>query len=58
MFGSILLFQPLVLSKKLQNVFQEFKRTHQDRWEELQCAFTEQQLQALRDVQSAPSYIA
>jgi hypothetical protein len=48
---------PLALATCLKNIFAEFKRTHQDRWEELRLCFTEDQLQALRDIETAPSYI-
>jgi hypothetical protein len=50
--------QPHAIVQQLQRVFSEFRRTHADRWAELQAAFTEEQLQSLRDMQSAPSYIA
>lgn len=49
--------QPLAVTQELQKLVAEFRRTHADRWEELQLAFTESQLDALRDMQAPPSYI-
>jgi hypothetical protein len=49
---------PLALATCLKNIFAEFKRTHQDRWEELRLCFSEDELMALRDIETAPSYIA
>eukprot|EP00455_Lapot_gusevi_P042300 TRINITY_DN4995_c0_g2_i1.p1 TRINITY_DN4995_c0_g2~~TRINITY_DN4995_c0_g2_i1.p1 ORF type:complete len:260 (+),score=64.65 TRINITY_DN4995_c0_g2_i1:238-1017(+) len=52
------LSEPAPIPTLLQPVFREFKRTHQDRWDEFKTLFSEEQLDALREVEDTPSYIA
>ena len=46
------------LAGPLQRFFQEFRRTHTDDWDAVQLCFSDAQLEAIRNVQAAASYIA
>jgi len=49
---------PDPVGKSVKYVFSEFRRTHQDRWTEFRARFTEDQLDAISVVESAPAYFA
>jgi proteasome activator subunit 4 len=49
---------PFPVNKEVQATVAEFKRTHQDRWEECVLAFTEEQLSRILDNSSALAHYA
>eukprot|EP00092_Neocalanus_flemingeri_P031411 GFUD01034116.1.p1 GENE.GFUD01034116.1~~GFUD01034116.1.p1 ORF type:complete len:1998 (+),score=527.07 GFUD01034116.1:71-6064(+) len=49
---------PQPIPATVKNVFQEFKRTHQDNWAEHKQKLTEDQLATLTDLLVSPSYYA
>ena len=52
------LHDPQPIPATVKNVFQEFKRTHQDNWAEHKQKLTEDQLATLTDLLVSPSYYA
>ena len=52
------LHDPQPIPATVKNVFQEFKRTHQDNWAEHKQRLTEDQLTVLTDLLVSPSYYA
>ena len=52
------LHDPQPIPATVKNVFQEFKRTHQDNWAEHKQKLTEDQLTVLTDLLVSPSYYA
>ena len=52
------LHDPQPISATIKNVFQDFKRTHQDNWTEHKQKLTEDQLSVLTDLLVSPSYYA
>ena len=52
------LHDPQPVSATIKNVFQDFKRTHQDNWAEHKQKLTEDQLSVLTDLLVSPSYYA
>jgi len=52
------LHDPQPVPATVKNVFQEFKRTHQDNWSEHKEKLTEDQLAVLTDLLVSPSYYA
>ena len=52
------LHDPQPVPATVKNVFQEFKRTHQDNWAEHKQKLTEDQLTVLTDLLVSPSYYA
>jgi len=52
------LHDPQPIPATVKNVFQEFKRTHQDNWAEHKQKLTEDQLSTLTDLLVSPSYYA
>jgi len=50
--------EPAPISSAVKKTFGDFIRTHQDEWEEFKLKFSEQELEALQSVQSAPTYFA
>lgn len=52
------LHDPPPISATIKNVFQDFKRTHQDNWAEHKQKLTEDQLSVLTDLLVSPSYYA
>ena len=52
------LHDPQPIPATVKNVFQEFKRTHQDNWAEHKEKLTEDQLATLTDLLVSPSYYA
>ena len=52
------LHDPQPISATIKNVFQDFKRTHQDNWAEHKQKLTEDQLSVLTDLLVSPSYYA
>ena len=52
------LHDPQPVPKTIKRTLQEFKRTHQDNWEEHKLKFTEDQLMALTDLLVSQNYYA
>merc|ERR1719481_597357 len=52
------LHDPAPIPATVKKLFQEFKRTHQDNWEEHKSHFTEDELTVLTDLLVSPSYYA
>jgi hypothetical protein len=52
------LHDPQPIPKTIKDTFQEFKRTHQDNWQEHKLKFTEDQLVVMTDLLVSPNYYA
>ncbi len=52
------LHAPQPIPRTVKRALQEFKRTHQDNWEEHKTKFTEDQLSTLTDLLVSPNYYA
>lgn len=52
------LHDPLPIPKTIKDCFQEFKRTHQDNWQEHKLKFSEEQLSVMTDLLVSPNYYA
>ena len=52
------LHDPQPIPKTVKDTFQEFKRTHQDNWQEHKLKFTDDQLMVLNDLLISPNYYA
>jgi proteasome activator subunit 4 len=50
--------EPFPIGKEVQATVAEFKRTHQDRWDECRAAFSEEQLSRILDNSSALAHYA
>ena len=52
------LHDPQPIPKTIKDCFQEFKRTHQDNWQEHKLKFSEDQLSVMTDLLVSPNYYA
>ena len=52
------LHDPMPIPKTIKDMFAEFKRTHQDKWQEHKLKFTDDQLYVLTDLLISPNYYA
>ena len=52
------LHDPQPIPKTIKDAFQEFKRTHQDNWQEHKLKFSEDQLVVMTDLLISPNYYA
>ena len=52
------LHDPQPIPKTIKDCFQEFKRTHQDNWDEHKLKFSEDQLSVMTDLLVSPNYYA
>lgn len=52
------LHDPQPIPKTVKDTFQEFKRTHQDNWQDHKLKFTDDQLMVLNDLLISPNYYA
>ncbi len=52
------LHDPLPVPKTIKDCFQEFKRTHQDNWQEHKLKFSDDQLSVMTDLLVSPNYYA
>ena len=52
------LHDPQPIPKTIKDTFQEFKRTHQDSWQEHKLKFTDDELVVLNDLLISPNYYA
>jgi proteasome activator subunit 4 len=52
------LHDPQPIPKTIKNTFQEFKRTHQDNWQEHKLKFSDHELIVLNDLLVSPNYYA
>jgi len=52
------LHDPQPIPKTIKDCFQEFKRTHQDNWQEHKLKFSEDQLTVMTDLLVSPNYYA
>ena len=52
------LHDPQPIPKTIKDTFQEFKRTHQDNWQEHKLKFTDDQLVVMTDLLVSPNYYA
>ena len=52
------LHDPQPIPKTIKDTFQEFKRTHQDSWQEHKMKFTDDELVVLNDLLISPNYYA
>ena len=52
------LHDPQPIPKTIKDCFQEFKRTHQDNWQEHKLKFSEDQLVVMTDLLISPNYYA
>lgn len=58
MFLSDYIHEPQPISVTIKRTLQEFKRTHQDNWQDHKLRFSDDQLAILTDILVSPSYYA